>query len=231
MLKNLINSSSSDYYPKPKIIYAYDTLCGWCYGFSSEIEKTISKLAGTVDFELFNGGLFAGVKGPKMGYINAHIRRNMNKVTQRTGKHFGHQFENLLDNIHYPYNSSKASIAIEVVKELAPHKVLAFASDIQTSFFEFGKDIHNDDFYCQLSLKHGFDSRQFVTDLNSKYFENKTNAAFQKTNAIGFKGYPAIAIQFDNQFKIINEGFTTADHLIPLIQQELQLHLTLSSLI
>lgn len=229
MLKPLIHFSSQEYISKPKLIYAYDTLCGWCYGFSSEIEKTIHYLDDFVDFELYNGGLFAGVKGPKMGYINAHIRRNMHKVSQRTGKQFGDQFQNLLDNIYYPYNSTKASTAIEVVKELAPHKVLSFASDIQRSFFELGKDIHSDDFYRQLSLKHGLDSRKFINDLNSESFENITNEAFEKTNAIGFKGYPAIAMQFDNDFKIINEGYATADYLISLIQQELQQHLSLST--
>lgn len=226
MLKHLITPLGG-YSSKPKLIYGYDTLCGWCYGFSSEIEKTISHLNDIIDFEIYNGGLFAGIKGPKMGYINAHIRRNMNKVTKRTGKPFGLGFENLLDSVHYPYNSTRASVAIEVVKEIAPHQALAFASDIQHSFFEHGADIQEDDFYIQLSKKYGLNSEEFLHHLKSPLYQTKTKLAFDKTNAIGFSGFPAVAIQYGNNFKIINEGYTTANNLITLIEKELKLHPTL----
>lgn len=206
---------------KPKLIYGYDTLCGWCYGFSKEIEKTIDLLKNDIDFELVNGGLFAGIRGPKMGYMSAHIKRNMQVVTDRTGQKFGKGFLELLDSIHYPYNSTKSSIAIEIIKELKPDKVFEFASGIQRSFFKYGSDIHSDDFYLNLIDTYGLNTDQFIKSLHSDYYEAKANNSFFEIQNYGFKGYPASGLKIGNQFKVLTEGFVTAEKLTHLIQGEL----------
>lgn len=209
---------------KPKLIYGYDTLCGWCYGFSKEIEKTIQLLKNDIDFELVNGGLFAGVRGPKMGYMSAHIRRNMQFVTDRTGQKFGKGFTDLLDQIHYPYNSMKSSVAIEIIKELKPSKVFEFAGGIQKLFFEEGRDIHSDDFYLSLIDNYGLDEDQFIKSLHSKYYENKAKDSFFEIQNYGFRGYPASGLKVGSQFKVLTEGFVSADKLTHLIHCELNNH-------
>lgn len=206
---------------KPKLIYGYDTLCGWCYGFSEELKKAINLLQDDIDFELVNGGLFAGIRGPKMGYMSAYIRRNMKTVTERTGQKFGKGFMDLLDCINYPYNSMKASIAIEVIKELKPNKVFDFAENIQKAFFEEGKDIQSDNLYLSLIDDYNLDINEFLECLNSEYYEKKAQKSFLKIQDYGFGGYPASALKVGRQVKVLTEGFVTAEELSLLVRQEL----------
>ncbi len=205
---------------KTKVIYGYDPLCGWCYGFSGELAIAINFLKDEVDFELVNGGLFAGVRGPKMGYMSAHIRRNMKYVTGRSNKKFGAGFLKLLDDIHYPYNSMKASIAIEVIKDLKPEKVFQLASDIQHDFFYEGKDIQSDEFYLDLIKNYGISTSLFLQKLNSKEYEIKTEQSFTKVQEYGFSGYPASVIVIDNVVKPLTQGYVSAEEFISLIQQQ-----------
>ncbi len=207
---------------KPKLIYGYDTLCGWCYGFSEELKKAIHLLKNEVDFELVNVGLFAGIRGPKMGYMSSHIRRNMQSVTDRTGQIFGEGFLKLLDSINYPYNSMKASVAIEIVKDLRPEKVFDFAAKIQEAFFGEGKDIHSDEFYLDLIGDYDISLDQFVERLHSNCYENKAQKSFYDIQNYGFRGYPASAIKIGNSTKVLTEGFVTAEKLAHLIRQELK---------
>jgi len=199
----LISKSSKKI--KPKIVYGFDTLCGWCYGFSDELNKAIHILKDEVDFELVNAGLFAGIRGPKMGYMSGHIRRNMDNVTNRTGKEFGVNFLKLLDSANYPYNSMKASVAIEVIKDMLPEKIFDFASKIQGAFFGEGKDIQADEVYLSLLNEYDICKSQFIEKLNSKLYENKTQESFFKAQQYGFSG----------------EGFVTANQFITLIKQEI----------
>ncbi len=206
---------------KTKVIYGYDPLCGWCYGFSSELEKVINLLKDDVDFELANGGLFAGVRGPKMGYMSAHIRRNMGYVTARSNKEFGAGFIKRLDDIHYPYNSMKASIAIEILKEIKPNKVFKLASDIQYAFFYEGRDIQSNELFLDLINDYGISKNQFLKKLNSKEYELKTQKSFSAAQQYGFTGYPASVIIIDNIIKPLTGGYVSSEQFISLIQKEI----------
>jgi len=194
---------------KAKVIYGYDTLCGWCYGFSDELSKAIEELKGEVDFELINGGLFAGIRGPKMGYMSAHIRRNMQSVTDRTGKEFGANFKRLLDDTNYPYNSMKASIAVEVIKDMKSERIFDFA------------DIQSDEVYLNIIQDYGIDKNLFLSGLYSEVYEGKAQESFYQAQRYGFKGYPASVIKLGGKVKTITEGFVTSSQFVDLIRKEL----------
>jgi len=206
---------------KAKVIYGYDTLCGWCYGFSDELSKAIEELKGEVDFELINGGLFAGIRGPKMGYMSAHIRRNMQSVTDRTGKEFGANFKRLLDDTNYPYNSMKASIAVEVIKDMKSERIFDFASEIQSAFFYKGEDIQSDEVYLNIIQDYGIDKNLFLSGLYSEVYEGKAQESFYQAQRYGFKGYPASVIKLGGKVKTITEGFVTSSQFVDLIRKEL----------
>ncbi|MFW5658939.1 MAG: hypothetical protein ACOCZ8_03040, partial [Bacteroidota bacterium] len=42
--------------PTMKVIYVYDALCGWCYGFSPNIQQLHDEFGDRVDFEVVSGG-------------------------------------------------------------------------------------------------------------------------------------------------------------------------------
>ncbi|WP_010180186.1 DsbA family protein [Aquimarina agarilytica] len=207
---------------KIEIIYGYEPLCGWCYGFSNEITAVISDLKSIADFKLANGGIFAGFRSLKMGYISQHIKNNMKNVSDRSGRIFGEKFIKLLANDNYSYDSKKASIAVAIMREIYSEGAFEFASDIQTAFFQYGKDIQSDTTYIELLEDYPIDSDYFISRLNSKIEAEKIELEFLNTQILGFEGYPACAIKVNGHTEILNQGYLDASQIISKILYKME---------
>ncbi|WP_010520730.1 protein disulfide-isomerase [Aquimarina agarivorans] len=207
---------------KIEITYGYEPLCGWCYGFSNEINSAMSKLKNIADFKLANGGIFAGFRSLKMEYISHHIKNNMSNVSDRSGRSFGKNFLKLLENGNYAYDSKKASIAASIMREIYPQGTFDFASDIQTAFFQYGKDIHSDATYAELLEDYPVDIDYFIKRLNSKIESEKIELEFLNTQIIGFEGYPACAIKMNGHTEIFIQGYLDASQITSKILYKIE---------
>ncbi|WP_187696380.1 DsbA family protein [Xanthovirga aplysinae] len=202
-----------------EIVYGFDPLCGWCYGFSNELKAVIDSLDHRVKFTLVNGGLFAGSRGIKMGQINAHIKRNMPLVTKITGTPFGESFINgVLEESNYPYDSKKSSVAVMVIKEMLPKRTFELASNIQKEFFFEGKDIQSDQFYRELICDYPIDKEEFIRNLNSKKYIESAEQEFTLASQYGFNGYPSCLLRKGTSTFVLSHGFVKAKPLIQKIE-------------
>ncbi len=217
-----ISKPKNNQIKKIEIIYGYDPLCGWCYGFSNEIKTVIDDLKHIADFKLVNGGIFAGLRGLKMGYISEHIKKNMENVSDRSGRLFGANFLKLLNNTHYSYDSKKASIAVAIMRDVFSEGTFEFASDIQTAFFKYGKDIQADSTYIELLEDYPIDINYFLDRLNSKIEAEKVELEFLNTQLLGFEGYPACAIKMNGITEILNQGYLDASQIISKILYKME---------
>lgn len=43
--------------PRPTLVYVYDALCSWCFGFEPVMQAYVRETAGVLDFELVSGGM------------------------------------------------------------------------------------------------------------------------------------------------------------------------------
>lgn len=217
---NVSIKNNEQNYETLEVIYAYDALCGWCYGFSSDLKKVVDSLSEKVKFTLVNGGIFAGNKSVMMGQINDHIKCNMPNVTQKTGIEFGTEFKKgVLENQNYNYDSKKASIAVMILREIQPKHVFDFAFKIQEAFFYKGLDIQSDDLYKDLIKDYGIDFRDFIMKLNSTEYDQKIELEFREASQIGFAGYPSLAIKSIDGIVILNQGYVEANVLVSKINK------------
>ena len=105
--KEISNEEKSDM----KLIYYFDALCGWCYGFSPVMSKVQEKYSGKLDIEVVSGGLFLGKRAGGVNEVAPHIKAGAYKsVERRTGVKFGQTFlEDVLKNGNMtPYDLSPA---------------------------------------------------------------------------------------------------------------------------
>ena len=75
-----------------KIIYVYDALCGWCYGFSPVMEQFYRKQHDAVDFEVISGGMITGSRMGPIGEVAPYIRWAYKEVEEKTRVTFGEAF-------------------------------------------------------------------------------------------------------------------------------------------
>ena len=76
-----------------KLIYYFDALCGWCYGFSPVVSKLQETYKNKIDFEVISGGLFLGNRVGTVNDVAPYIKAGAYKsVESRTGVKFGKSF-------------------------------------------------------------------------------------------------------------------------------------------
>ncbi|MFW5762224.1 MAG: DsbA family protein, partial [Cyclobacteriaceae bacterium] len=80
-----------------KIIYCYDALCGWCYGFSPVMEKIHQQYQQDFQFEVISGGMITGERIGPVGEVAPYIKQAYKLVENTTGVKFGDDFLRVLN--------------------------------------------------------------------------------------------------------------------------------------
>ncbi|MTI30926.1 DsbA family protein, partial [Xanthovirga aplysinae] len=120
---------------KPKFIYVFDPLCGWCYSFSPVVKKIHDYYQEAADFSVLSGGMRVGSNVGPIYEMAPIINPGMPRIKELTGVEFGSNFKELLQEGSYRYDSEPACIALTVFKEINEKDALAFASDMQKALF------------------------------------------------------------------------------------------------
>lgn len=193
---------------KFRIIYIYDALCGWCYGFSPVMKHIYQKYQDNFTFEVISGGMVLGERaGPLSGMADL-IKSHYPRVEETSGVVFGQPFLDALEEGTAYFSSEKPSIALCVFKHYLPNKAILFAHDLQSAIYEQGLDLSKDENYIPLALKHGIDGEEFVQKLNTDEFKQAAYYDFALARQLQVTGYPAAFIKTgERNFHMIAKGF------------------------
>ncbi|MFN5021018.1 MAG: DsbA family protein [bacterium] len=200
---------------KPKIIYCYDAYCGWCYGFSPVIRELWVKYREQFDFETISGGMIPVEATKHIGAIAEYIQGAYQTVEQMTGVTFGKDYLwhifNPDESDWYP-NSEMAAIAMAIFREVYPDQTIAFASDLQYSLYEEGRDLTDKEAYRHLLEKYSIDAEVFYQKLGSDAYKEKAYYDFSLIKQLRVNGFPTVFLQLDeSKLYMISRGFSTLD--------------------
>src|SRR5690606_754200 len=117
---------------KPTIIYIYDAICGWCYGFSPVMKAIYEKYKDKFDFQVLSGGMILGDRVAPISQMRDIIKGSYKRVEEASGVKFGDAFINgAVEKGTMIMSSEKPSIALSVFKTYLPQDAILFASDLQ----------------------------------------------------------------------------------------------------
>ena len=105
---------------KITILYFYDALCGWCYGFSPVIQKLHQQFEDHFEFQIISGGLRLGEGVSPIGEVAPYIKAGAYQtVEERCGVKFGEAFiKGPMEKGDMILNSEPPAIALAIVKDL-----------------------------------------------------------------------------------------------------------------
>ncbi len=203
-----------------KIIYLYDALCGWCYGFSPVMQQLYSKYAGRIEFEVLSGGM---MRGPRMGPIDEvapYIKKAYRDVEARTGVTFGVPFlENILEPGTAVLSSDMPGIALTVFRQHLPGQVLAFAHALQNALYRDGLELNDVETYRALAGQFGLPGDDFIRDLQAEENRYATMQEFQTVANWGISGFPTLLLKpaNDTQYYMIARGYAPFEQVDAVI--------------
>ena len=189
---------------KPVMIYVYDALCTWCYGFSPVMRAVYENYAGDFEFEVLSGGMITVPISDASGSpVNDY-----QTVEERTGIIFGQGFLHRLEKGELIFNSEIPAIALSVYKALKPQYAVEFAQHIQSSIYFDGKSSDEIELYRYLAANDGIDPDEFENRMSDSQYREAAHYDFALAKQLGVESYPAVFIQqSDSKFYLIARGY------------------------
>ncbi len=191
-----------------KIIYVYDALCGWCYGFSPVISEIEKKYQAEFGFELISGGMVIGDRIGPIAEVAAYIKTAYRDVERATGVEFGQGFlKGSLEEGTAIFSSIPPAIAMAVFKTYLVDKQIAFAAAIQKAIYGEGKAPADYQTYGELAKAFGLNSEVFVAQMEEARFEELAYRDFQKSSQLSVRGFPSVFILKNGTYELVSHGF------------------------
>lgn len=198
---------------KPSLIYAYDPLCGWCYGFHPVIEKLAGRFGNDINLKVIPGGLATGDNAQKIKDGYQYIRPSLHQVEEMADVEFGENFKLLLDEGSYFYNSEPSCRIQNVVNELKPGHALEFAGMLHNAIFVDGKNLNEWDTFEELLSGLPVDVEHVKGLFQSEEMKQKTEEGFKWCTKNGATAFPTLLLQIDEETGILSRGYRPFDIL------------------
>ncbi|MBU0695393.1 MAG: DsbA family protein [Bacteroidetes bacterium] len=190
------------------LIYVYDALCGWCYGYSGVMKDIYEKYQDDFNFEVISGGMVLGESAGPITNRSALIKSHYPNVEETSQVKFGEPFIKALDEGGIYLSSEKPSIALSVFKTYLPDKAVLFAHALQKALNFEGKDLSRDETYINLVPHFEINPDEFIEKLNSEEFKQAAYYDFALARQLQVTGYPAAFIKTgDHHFYMIAKGY------------------------
>lgn len=203
-----------------KLVYAYDALCGWCYGFSPVIEAFHHKHHQEYEkIEVLSGGMITGDRIGPIGEVAAYIKDAYKTVEDRCGVNFGEAFLNdILEEGSAMFTSIPAAIALSILKKQKPELALSFAATLQKAVYFEGIKPADIEAYAELASRQpfGLNKQDFLHQMelaeNKQLAENDFKSCYQ---IYGVNGFPTVFLIDEAQMNGVQlcRGYAPLDQL------------------
>jgi putative protein-disulfide isomerase len=194
-----------------KILYVYDALCGWCYGFSVVMNQFQQKYKDSLDFEVISGGMITGERIGPIGEVASYISKAYKDVENATGVKFGEKFLNTtLAKGEAIFTSIPPAIALSVFKSLNPENSIQFASALQRAIYFDGIEPENLEAYGQIASvasAFGIDGDVFVSKMKDPLYRKHAEEDFKKSIRLGVSGFPSVFVANEDRYYKIGSGY------------------------
>lgn len=197
-----------------KMVYVYDALCGWCYGFSPVMAQFQKKYKDNLNIEVISGGMITGDRIGPIGEVASYISWAYKEVETATGVKFGDTFlKKTLKDGNAIFTSIPPAIALSVFKKLDSHNSVQFASALQTAIYYDGIYPNNIDAYGDIASKFGIDAKYFILKMKDPLFRRLAEDDFKRSKALNVLGFPTIFLIIDETFYSVGGGYMSLSQL------------------
>lgn len=192
---------------KTTVLYVFDPLCGWCYGFSPVMVKLYENYKENIEFVVISGGMVVGDRIGPLGEKAAYIKEAYKVVEQKMGVKFGDEYVNkVLEDGTAIQTSIPASKLLVAFNSLTEDQGILFAHELQNAMYVYG--VHSDDMEGLLEKcdTFGVDKAELFALANSEQVEEAMEYDFEQSSRFGVTGFPTVFVIKDNEINVIARG-------------------------
>jgi putative protein-disulfide isomerase len=195
-----------------RLIYIYDPLCGWCYGFGPVMQQ-IEQAFPHLPIEVLSGGMVLGDRVGPIGRMSDYLLKAIPHLEQTTGVRIGAPYMEIIRKGDMVLSSEKPCIALTVFKSLSNQSAVAFAKAIQTQLFEHGNHLDDEAVYESLCVQFDLPWEVFQQKLRSEDYKKRTYEEFAYVQQMGVTGFPCLLLVQENQGYLLSRGYSPLESL------------------
>ncbi|TVQ09688.1 MAG: DsbA family protein [Bacteroidetes bacterium] len=206
----------------PELIYVYDALCGWCYGFSPVITRLKEEFNEKIDFLVLSGGMVRGENAGPIGQIAGYIKQAYKTVEDATGVKFGQKFlDEVLEKGDAIFTSLPPALALAVFRLEQPGEAIEFAARLQKAIYYDGRLVDDKTLYSQIASGFDVDGDELVRRMDTDEIAQMVENEFKMVAGMGVNGYPTLVMRNGKELKILTRGYQPYEQVEALIRQHI----------
>lgn len=203
---------------KPKIIYVYDMLCSWCYGFEKEMKILYDEFSEVYDFQFVSGGMFPPTQNRRIkDALGDGFREAYARVIETSGADITENYlTGLVEKANYRLNSEITARAFSVFKTHPDFKgnEINFITQFQYNMYHEGLNPNDDEIYLKTAAHFGIGGEEFLQEMKSFAISEDVLKDFDYTRALQVTGFPQVFLQTpQGQYFMIARGYDKAENI------------------
>lgn len=204
-----------------RILYVFDTHCGWCYGFSNVINEFHHKFKARYPFTVLNGGLITGNRVGAIGPMASYILSAIPRLEQTTGVQVGKPYIRVLEEGTRVMDSVPPAMAFTILREHLPEEQITIAARMQNMQFKEGYDMSSAKDLTTLAESFGLSEEMFLTEIAKESTKEKAIAEFHHVKQLGIQGFPAVILDRGDALIALSRGYINFNQLEINLQKAL----------
>ena len=196
-----------------RIIYAYDPLCGWCYGFIP-VMRAVAEAHPVTPIDVRMGGLVTGERVAPYSAARPYIVQAAARMGDVTGRPLSDAFfEEILTRDDIVSNSAQPCAAVLAVREGGDplgRQALAYAHALQEAHFEEAMDVNDPATHAHVAARVGVEAPT-VPDYQGA--QDAVAAEFAAARALGISSYPTVLKMADKRLSMVPLDYDPAKFL------------------
>jgi len=197
-----------------RLYYIFDPLCGWCFAFGEEMDKIADQYGSQMEIRVLSGGMITGERVGPLSESAEYIKEAYKTVEEQTGVEFGRPFlDHLYNDGSHIFSSLEPSIALVVMKELAPEHALDFAHDLQKAVYVDGLPPAEFESYASYAENYGVSREEFLEKCRDPDMQHRAEVEFTLAANLGATGFPTILYYNGRELQIISRGYLPANEI------------------
>lgn len=207
-----------------QILYIFDPLCGWCFGFSQTMLDFSRQHADQYKFVPIVGGMMTGSRVAPYASMAEYIKGSIPRLEVTTGTSFGEPYiQNFLEDGSAMTNSEPPCRALVAFRNIQPTQAMEFAHRLQTVHFKEGKDYNDESIYGELAKSFGLDPITFMEQFHFKAIKQQVEEEFSWVKKSGVQGFPTVVYNADQKYYLISHGYATKETLENSLQRAISM--------
>ena len=182
--------------PESVLIYVYDPMCSWCYGFRPTWKALKSQLPEGLPVVSLLGGLADDSDVSMPEDMVKYLRRTWSQIESTCGVPFNHAY---WDQKPLPPRTTFISCRAVIAAERLAGRGEAFAERIQDAYYTEAQNVWDFNTLCDLAEAFGFQQSSFADALMSDDVRAVHDEQRQLAERLQVEGYPSVLLIHQGQ--------------------------------